>query len=143
MIVVTGGMFQGKTAFIRQNFFPEGNVPEGFVVNGKDASFEVLCSCGCVMHFELWIKREMEVRDDAAYVTDTENVPMKLAERVRELIRRNPELIVELQEMGCGVVPISREDRIYRECCGRIGCLLAGSGSRVYRVVCGLGQRLQ
>lgn len=141
MILVTGGMFQGKTAFIRQNFFPQGEAPEESVVNGKDASFEDLCSCGCVMNFELWIKRELEAMQSGE--PDMEEIQAKLAERVKELLRRNLNLIVELQEMGCGVVPIAWEDRLYRECCGRIGCLLAGSGSQVYRVVCGLGQRLQ
>lgn len=140
MILVTGGAFQGKTSFIREHFLPDGEGPEGFVRNGKEASFEELCTCGCVMNFELWIKRELEAIQCGE---GAEEIQAALSARVREIIRRNPGLIIELQEMGCGVVPIEKKDRIYRECCGRIGCLIAENGSEVYRVICGLGQRLQ
>ena len=161
MILVTGGAFQGKTSFIREHFLPDGERPEGFVRNGKEASFEELCTCGCVMNFELWIKRELEAiqRGEGAEGEADESrgkkaegrlcgmaleeIQAALSARVREIIRRNPGLIIELQEMGCGVVPIEKKDRIYRECCGRIGCLIAENGSEVYRVICGLGQRLQ
>ncbi len=136
MILVTGGAFQGKTSFIREHFLPDG----GVVRNGKEATFEELCTCDCVMNFELWIRRELE---DGSCGPAPEEIQAALSARVREIIRRNPSLIIELQEMGCGVVPIEKKDRIYRECCGRIGCLIAENGSEVYRVICGLGQKLR
>lgn len=138
MVLVTGGIYQGKTAFIRQTFFTEGIVPEKYIIRGVDASFPELCSCRCVMNFELWIRgRIREHKKDLPGILD------ELTKQVKELMKQNPDVIIELQEMGCGIVPMKEEERIYRECCGRIGCLIAENGSEVYRVVCGIAQKIQ
>lgn len=59
-----------------------------------------------------------------------------------ELLRKNPEVIIICDEVGMGVVPFEKEDRIYRECVGRSCCLLAKRADRVERVICGIGSRL-
>ncbi len=49
-----------------------------------------------------------------------------------------PDCIVICDEIGCGVVPISREERDWRERTGRLCCLLAQKAERVERIFCGL-----
>ena len=46
-------------------------------------------------------------------------------------------------EVGCGVTPLDRGEREWRELVGRICCELAERAQAVYRVRCGLGERLK
>ena len=46
-------------------------------------------------------------------------------------------------EVGCGVTPLDRADRDWRELVGRVCCELAEQAEAVYRVRCGLGVRLK
>ncbi len=55
----------------------------------------------------------------------------------------NPDLIVLCDEVGCGVVPMDRAERDWREAVGRLCCELARRASRVERVFCGLAMVLK
>ena len=55
----------------------------------------------------------------------------------------NPDIIVICDEVGCGVVPVDREERAWRETVGRLCCWLAERAESVERVFCGLGMRLK
>ena len=55
----------------------------------------------------------------------------------------HPDGVVICDEVGCGVVPLDREDRAWREKVGRVCCRLAEKAAAVYRVTCGLGARLK
>ncbi len=56
---------------------------------------------------------------------------------------RGSNCVVIADELGNGVVPIDRADRQWRECTGRILIELAAGATEVYRVVCGIGQRIK
>ncbi|MBQ9032286.1 MAG: bifunctional adenosylcobinamide kinase/adenosylcobinamide-phosphate guanylyltransferase [Parasporobacterium sp.] len=68
-------------------------------------------------------------------------------QQIRHLIRKceqnHQELILISDEVGNGIIPLSREDRDYRERVGRILCLLAKEADEVVRVICGLAQILK
>lgn len=49
-----------------------------------------------------------------------------------------PDCIVICDEIGCGVVPMNREERDWRERTGRLCCELAKRAERVERIFCGL-----
>ena len=51
--------------------------------------------------------------------------------------------IVIATEIGCGVVPVDRQERLHREAAGRLACLLAERADIVVRVCCGLPQLLK
>ena len=61
----------------------------------------------------------------------------------RELLEKNPEAIVISNEIGYGIHPLEREDRIWREQTGRALCILAEGAETVTRVICGIGQRIK
>ena len=61
----------------------------------------------------------------------------------RELLEKNPEVIVVCSEIGYGIHPLDREDRIWREQTGRALCILAEGAESVTRVNCGIGQRIK
>ncbi len=48
--------------------------------------------------------------------------------------------VILCDEVGCGIVPIERKERDYRETVGRLCCMLAGRADTVIRVTCGIGQ---
>lgn len=50
---------------------------------------------------------------------------------------------VVCDELGCGVVPVSETERNWREVTGRLLCMLAENCEKVFRVTCGIAQRIK
>jgi len=46
-------------------------------------------------------------------------------------------------EVGCGVVPVDKEERRCREAAGRLACMLAEKADTVVRVCCGIPKVLK
>lgn len=61
----------------------------------------------------------------------------KAEEKIKSL---HPDTVVVLTEMGCGMVPAQKEERIYRDANGRVNCLFAEQAETVIRVLAGIGQ---
>ena len=61
----------------------------------------------------------------------------------QRLCAEQPELVVVSDEVGSGVVPISKEERLWREAVGRALCVVAEHAESVMRVMCGIGVRLK
>lgn len=51
--------------------------------------------------------------------------------------------IIVLDDIGCGVVPLQQEDRLWRERCGRLYCRLTAQAEKVQRVWAGIAQNLK
>ena len=51
--------------------------------------------------------------------------------------------VITMDEVGCGVVPMSREERQYRDAAGRAGQELAGRAEQVWRVIAGIAVRIK
>jgi len=60
-----------------------------------------------------------------------------------EFYCEHPNAVIVADEIGCGVVPIDRSDRAWREAAGRALCVLAQKSESVTRVVCGIGVRIK
>ena len=58
-------------------------------------------------------------------------------------VREHPDAVVVADEIGCGVVPMDRNDRIWREAAGRALCVIAQKAETVIRVTCGIGVRIK
>lgn len=54
-----------------------------------------------------------------------------------------PDCIVICDELGCGVVPLERSERDWREHTGRLCCELAARAQQVDRVFCGIAMRIK
>ena len=126
MIIVTGGAYQGKLEFAKGLSEKE----EPLTAEGESSDRKALEQADIIAHFHLYIRRLMKEE------TEPE-------EQVKKLIRRNPHVILEINELGCGVVPMDAFDRSYREQVGRISCELAKQAEEVYLVNCGIGRRLK
>lgn len=55
----------------------------------------------------------------------------------------HPDAIVVANEVGAGVVPIVKEERLFREAVGRALCIVAQESESVTRCVCGIGVRIK
>ena len=70
---------------------------------------------------------------------------------LQNLTRENPDLtlqelpdgIIICDELGCGVVPLDRADRQWRERTGRLCCQIAAQADHVDRIFCGIPMQLK
>lgn len=60
-----------------------------------------------------------------------------------KLIDENPDLIIISDEIGNGIVPMEKEERDFRDTIGGIQIMLAKQAEEVYRVTCGIGQKIK
>ena len=126
MILITGGAFQGKCSYAKQEY----GVAQQNIVDGEVSDKEVLFHAEVIDHFHLFIQKMIE---------NQENTKLFL----EELLVKNPEVIIITTELGCGIVPINAKDRAFREEMGRISVFLAKRAKRVIRMICGIGMEIK
>ena len=131
MKLVIGGAFQGKTSYAKDTY----HIQEGWI-DGRSCGMEEIFSCSGIHHFHEYAKRMM--RDGS--LLDLEHQAEGFAEK---LFRRNPDIVIVSNELGCGVVPVDKEGRIWRELVGRLCTSLAARADEVVRVMCGIGMNLK
>ena len=122
MWLISGGAYQGKLQYaLSWNAIPTEQVSEGAI-----CSFEELLENPIVNHFHLWIDRMLKEEKDIYPLID-------------KILVENPDIVIIVNELGCGIVPMDAYDRRYREITGRICCRLAQGAKEVHRVICGIG----
>lgn len=124
MKLIVGGAFQGKREFA----FQLAENKKALVADGDTDSLELALRCEILCGFQEYVRRFF-MEDDG---------DQKLLEFIDRLETENPGVIVTADELGCGIVPIEKTDRILRERNGVACRLLAGFSNEVYRVACGL-----
>lgn len=112
MTLIVGGKYQGKLDHIRRT---------------KGTDIVIACdpqtaqTADVFYALEAWLRREKEPWSGLG-----------------ELIRKNPDIIIVCDEVGCGVVPVDAAEREWRECVGRITTELAARAGTVIRLVSGI-----
>lgn len=150
MEVYFGGAFQGKLEYVLEK--------KGYlkIADGAGCSLKDIKEAQVLNHLHLYIKR-LTYKEDAAYNTtvddtittddtitdDTTAKTMPAAEIINDIYEANPDIILICDEVGGGIVPLKKEDRIYREAVGRALCCAVKKSDRVERVMCGIGQCLK
>ena len=117
MIMITGGAFQGKRAFAKQRF----GFSDDDILDGKNCEISKLANTRCLCNYELLVKRLIADRID----------PLEFTEKF------NCEVVI-MNEIGCGIIPLDKSEREWREIVGRAGCILADKAEKVYRLCCGI-----
>ena len=150
MEVYFGGAFQGKLEYVLEK---KGCLK---VADGAGCSLKDIKEAQVLNHLHLYIKR-LTFKEGAAYNTtvddtitaddtitvDTTAKTMPAAEIINDIYEANPDIILICDEVGGGIVPLKKEDRIYREAVGRALCCAVKKSDRVERVMCGIGQCLK
>lgn len=112
MILVIGGMGQGKLAAVLRNT--------------EYTEKDVTCTPG--VGKPVLNDLQEAVRSALAEGKTQEQILAELAGHA----------VIISDEVGCGVVPVDRFEREWRETVGRICCLLAKDAEQVVRVFCGV-----
>lgn len=154
MILITGGRAQGKRAFWekKSGFRKEEPSQEKYPwTRGSQADFETFLNSPFVCEFHLFIRRLLLAdpslnAPDWVYGTGEKRNGCFMPDRrglTEAFFKACPDRILVTDEIGLGIVPVEPFEREYREETGRICCLLAAESEQVWRVACGLGQRLK
>lgn len=122
MWLISGGVYQGKLEYALA--LTGRNEKE--VANGMECSMQELFEKPLVNHFHAWIDRMLREEQDVNTMVD-------------QIIDHNPGIMIIVDELGCGIVPMDPYNRMYRELTGRICCRLAKDAEEVHRVICGVG----
>lgn len=124
MIFIVGGAYQGKLDFAREALqIPEEEI---FHCSGSEIDFSKRC-INAIEVFSLACVRKGE--DPRDYFT---------AHR-----EQWQDSILICQDISCGVVPMEREMRQWRDANGRLCQYLSSEAKQVSRIFCGLEQRLK
>lgn len=118
MILIIGGAYQGKTEYARSLGISD-------ICNGESEDTDKVWEHSAVNNFQLLVKRQLESGLD----------PLEEAEK---LLQKNPDILIISTEIGGGIVPMEKSERLWREAVGRVCCFLARNSSRVVRVICGI-----
>ena len=86
-----------------------------------------------INHLHLWVKDLL--------LEGMEESEVQLT--ILSWVATHPNTILICDELGNGIVPLEKMERIWREQTGRLMIELAGQAERVERILCGLGQRLK
>lgn len=124
MKMIVGGAYQGQLEWAKEQY------PNVKWMDGETCSLEEIYICEGIYNFHTLIKRML--KEQQAVETFA-----------RELIKENPNLIIVSDEIGYGLVPVDKFDRMYREQVGRICTKLACFSDTVIRVVMGRGVKIK
>lgn len=119
--LVTGGAYQGKTDFVCGHF----GLDAKDITDGSACDFKEVFSAKCIKSYHRLIERLIAHGDDCVHFT-------------HQLCDGNSDVIIILDEIGCGVIPAERAERKRRELTGKCGCIIAQESGAVIRVTCGL-----
>ena len=145
MILVTGGTAQGKRGFVERELTGElasgqaaglaGGSPGGRAVawvDGAAAEPECFLSAPFCHNLQAFVRRIV-----------SGEVAVDLAELAEVMRQARPDRVIVTDEIGGGIVPTDPMERTWREETGRVCCRLAAEAEQVWRVNCGLGQRIK
>ena len=122
MIFIIGGAYSGKTEYAVSM-----GIDRKKITDGKDMNTEKINGIVCIKNYHLLIKRLLEYGDD----------PMDFTKIILE---KNKDIVIISDEIGNGIIPLEKNDRIWREETGRVCCYIAQTADRVIRLVCGMAQ---
>lgn len=125
MILVIGGRWQGKRAFAQARF----DLSDADIFTCSEDT-EIDFDVRCVAYLDRWALGCVRRGEDPAAI---------LAANLDRLSGA----VVLLTDVSGGVVPVDAQLRAWREACGRMGQTLAARADEVWRLFCGLPQRLK
>lgn len=127
MILIIGGYYQGKLEFALDKFNKNEKDVEFCKMEKKEIDWEK----DIIYRFEEWIKGEV-ARDGDFYEIASKIEKINLCDK-----------IIISTDISQGVVPMDRKDRLFRDYTGKIITEFAKKADEVYRVFCGIPQRIK
>ena len=117
MELIFGGAYQGKTQYAAQKY----DLTDADIFTCEDLDLDP--DARCIRHLERFARACTEAGLDAR----------------EEFARRSPRACVLIaDDISCGIVPLDRSERTWREASGRLLSSLAAPADTVTRIFCGL-----
>ncbi|MDK2966360.1 MULTISPECIES: bifunctional adenosylcobinamide kinase/adenosylcobinamide-phosphate guanylyltransferase [Lacrimispora] len=129
MRLIIGGAWQGKLSFALQLTKTQVD-DKASVAEGATDPYQAAFECRIIHNFHEYVRRLLKDHID----------PDEFISDIRE---KNPEVLITINELGCGIVPQDPFDRTWRESAGRAAVKLAKYSGEVYRMVCGIPDRIK
>lgn len=122
MILILGGAYQGKCAFLQEHFACTEFDIQTCCTDAPDGQHRAYC------HLEQYVLHCLRTgQDETALLQDP--------------VLRDSILLFD--DISCGIVPMEAEQRRWRERTGRLLSALARQADEVWRVFFGLGRQLK
>ena len=130
MILVTGSEASGKKTYVKSLGFTE-----------EDMSFDPYSDAPVILNVERAVFLALKEKEEEAASADerverTEKAKINEAALLFEQLKNKK--VVTINEVGSGVIPAERAERLGREASGRLSVLLAKEAEQVVRMVCGI-----
>lgn len=135
MRLIVGGAHQGKKETALKILDREHKAGAETMADGGRDSFDAAFKGELVLNFHEYIRRFSFLKPEEA--RDKMHLFLEL------LKKENPGVTVVSDEIGCGIVPVAKEDRLWRDLLGEALQDLAKESDEVYRVICGCVQTLK
>ena len=126
MKLIIGGAFQGKKEYASQRY----HLKLEDWKDGETCKKEELYTAAAVFNFHKLLRRMLQAGENISEIPDI-------------LREQYSDIILVTDEVGYGIVPMEREEREWREGCGRVCTVLAAQSEEVIRVCCGIGKKLK
>lgn len=126
MIMITGGAFQGKKDCLKLLY----RIPENEILNGAECALNDAFTASAIVNYHELVRRLIGDGIDVIEFTE-------------KLCRENKNAAIIINEIGCGIIPIEKSERIYRELVGKAGCVIAKNSETVIRVFCGIPEAIK
>lgn len=119
--LVIGGKYQGKLEYVLKTL----NLSIESVNHGASCGFENAFEKPVLNNLHILVRRLLEAEKDPTMFILTS-------------LQKGNSVTIICDEIGCGIVPIDKNDRYLREITGRILCEIAKTAQKVVRVQCGI-----
>ena len=151
MILVIGGYAQGKLEYVKSKYSVSDEDIYDFEKLNDLRDIDNTSRNDNYNENDCRFMEWLESKSDRCIVFNNIN---KLIEReyytgnspeilIETIISNYPNAIIITDEVGNGIVPVDKNERLLREKIGRIQCVLAEKADEVKRVVCGIGQKIK
>ena len=134
MILIIGGMAQGKLEYVKNNY----GIEDKDIFNPDDS-----CDIFEIGNYKASSDRIIVLNNFNNYIVSCRDKGNDDFDLVDRFIKKYPNAIIITDEVGNGIVPVDKNERLLRERIGRIQCALAEKADEVIRVVCGIGQKIK
>lgn len=124
MILVFGGAYNGKIDFVKEKF----NITEDEIFYCSDDNIDFSKKVICGLH-------------KFTYNNVLKNI--NSLDYIKSNVNLLEEKIIICDEISSGIVPLKKEDRLWREETGRCLQYLSKESSFIYRVFCGIPTRIK
>lgn len=126
MKFIIGGSYQGKLDFARQRF----NLDKADIFICSEDTSSIDLNKKCIAYIDKYALNCIRAGIEPADIFKANIASLKNA-------------VIISNDVSCGIVPIDTDLRAWREACGRMNNYLAREADEVWRLFCGLPQKIK